>query len=72
VSIEEALSETAGDGEIVSGYVAFVEIANADDTFSIKVFADGQSSIWKLEGLVNYAIANGYLDPDDEEDDDAY
>lgn len=68
-SLEEAISATAGSGELVSGYIAFVEVANADGTYSIKVFTDGQSTVWKLEGLVNHALSNGYLD-DNEEDDD--
>jgi hypothetical protein len=34
------------------------------------VFPDGSSTIWKLEGIVNHAIANGYLETDDEDDED--
>lgn len=68
--IEEAISSTAEHGELVSGYVVFVELANADGTYSIKVIPDGSSTIWKLEGLVNHALNNGYLDDGEEEDED--
>jgi hypothetical protein len=70
MSLEEAVSALAEPGEIVSGFITFVEIAHADGQYSIRVFPDGSSTIWKLEGIVNHAIANGYLETDDEDDED--
>lgn len=70
VRVDDVIQALVGEGKIVTGWVAFAEVVTSKDEYEIVVMTDGTSSPWKLEGLVNYALANGYLTlPDSSEDD---
>ena len=74
--IDDVLQEAVGAGRIITGYAVVAEIVNANDEYEIITMTDGTSSPWKIEGLVSYALNNGFLsmttdeEPDDEFEDE--
>jgi O-acetyl-ADP-ribose deacetylase (regulator of RNase III) len=68
IRMDDVIAAQAGAGRIVTGWAVIAEAVNGDDAYEIVVITDGTSSPWKLEGLVNYALQNGYLTVDDDLD----
>jgi hypothetical protein len=68
IRMDDVIAAHAGTGRIVTGWAVIAETVNGDDAYEIVVVTDGTSSPWKLEGLVNYALQNGYLSMDDDFD----
>jgi hypothetical protein len=76
INVDDVITATFGNGRIITGWVLIAEAVNSNDEYEIVVMNDGLSAPWKLEGLVNYAVNNGYLsmvemvDEDEDEEED--
>ena len=70
IRIDDVIQQHVGEGRIVTGYALVAEVVNANDDYEIVTMTDGTSSPWKLEGLVNWAVSNGYLWGAPEEDEE--